>query len=467
MKNFSIIIILSLLLSTFTMLQAQANYEQYSIENAKVYCPSPDEKSIYVVETIKKQPTIVKRDIATGEVIKQYKNELPKADFDAMTISNSEKTIYLASSQKVEGSQMPKLAQLYSAKLEKGTVKELLEDVPDFGFITNMVKMDEGLLIRPFRGSATILDTKKGIFTPIIEDKEYRLIFAAPEKNGAIFGKMDDEEKLVDLYFADFSKKMTLTKVGKYQPDLRVSTETGENEVPHFILEDKNKWIDESYNKNRYPSMVMQLADNAEVMDYYANLNNSFEISTISVINNNWLIGNKYSRKSISVFNVKEPKLKKTPTVNAKDIAAIDKLLENRYTIGGKALDHEEMELIFSAKFFNLEVTTQEEDYQSSSYYLAYNFGGEFKVLENKAGLLPLMNKDYTINEKSAVQFENVLDVLFPLGHFEKDDKENFRKGNQWIFVRDESFGEKSGIVVDFDANGKLTKIDEQSNIQQ
>lgn len=465
MKKFSMIIILALLLSTFSILQAQRNYEQYTIENTKVYCPSPDGKYIYTVEKIKKQPTIVKRDLATGEVIEQFQNELPKADFDAMTISNSEKTIYLATSKDVEGSQMPKLGQIYSAKLKKGTVKALLKETPDLGFVTNLVKMDAGLLVRPFRGQPMLLNIKKGSLKPIIEDEEFRMIFPVREKNGAIFGEMGEEE-LVDVYFCDFADNFKLTAAGKYQPDFRASTETDEYDVPHFILDDKNKWIDESYNKNRYPSMVMQLMDNTEVMESYNNLYNSTEISTISVIDNTWLIGNKYSSKCLVVFNIVEPKLEKTPTVTADEIVAIDKLLENRYTVSGKALSHEEMSLIFSAKFFNLEVSTQQDEYTYSSPYLAYSFNGEYKVLQDKAGLLPLINKDYTINEKSAVQFENVLDVLFPLGHFEKDDKENFRRDNQWMFVRDESFGEKDGIVVDFDENGKITKIEEKSNIQ-
>jgi len=466
MKKFSMIIILALLLSTFSILQAQRNYEQYTIENAKVYCPSPDGKSIYTIEKIKKQPTIVKRNLATGEVIKQFKNILPKADFDAMTISSSEKTIYFVTSKTIEGERSPKLEQIYSAKLKKGTVKELLIDVPDVGFVTNLVKMDQGILVRPFRSLPFLLNIKKGTLKPIIEDEEYRMIFPVQEKNGAIFGKMDEEEELVDVFFCDFSNKFKLSAAGKYQPNMRMSTETDEYEVPHFILDDKNKWIDESYNKNRYPSMVMQVMDNTEVMESYNNLYNSSEISTISVIDNTWLIGNKYSSKSLVVFNIVKPKLEKTPTVTADEIVAIDKLMESRYTVGGKGLDDEEMNLIFSAKFFNLEITTQQGEYSYSSPYLAYSFNGEYKVLENKAGLLSLMNKDYTINERSAVQFQNVLDVLFPLGHFEKDDKDNFRKENQWMFIRDESFGEKSGIVVDFDENGKVTKIEEQSNIQ-
>jgi len=49
--------------------------------------------------------------------------------------------------------------------------------------------------------------------------------------------------------------------------------------------------------------------------------------------------------------------------------------------------------------------------------------------------------------------------VLYPLDYFDNKAKTNYKKENQWAFVRSESFGEKKGTILFINGNGKVIEI--------
>jgi hypothetical protein len=79
--------------------------------------------------------------------------------------------------------------------------------------------------------------------------------------------------------------------------------------------------------------------------------------------------------------------------------------------------------------------------------------------------LLPYITPAFKLeSEVDAQEFEKMLDAVFPV--FFSSGKEIYQEGNSWIFVREESFGEKNGIVVVVDAAGVVQNIEAVQNIE-
>ena len=272
----------------------------------------------------------------------------------------------------------------------------------------------------------------------------------------------------MDLYFCNFSKKMKLTPIGKYQPDLILSTTKDKNKVPYFIIEnDKYNWVSKSYNANRYPSPVMMLADNKFIMDSYPKLNDYEYISIISLIADTYLIGYRTSKNSISVYNIKNPKTVKTPTVSDEDMLGIEALISSEILFEKQKIQSDALLKVFDARFFKIIFTEKEtEESNRTQEFIAYEKDDTYAKLKEKEDLIFLINGDFVINEANAIIFQDALDALYPLDYFDNKAKTNYQKDNRWFFVRSESFGEKKGFIIFSNANGKIIGVKADAEIK-
>jgi len=444
MKNIQILLITSIIIAVGFVAQAQTNYELYTIENLKIYCPSTDNNSLYTIETIDDAQTLIKRNLATGEIEKTYTVKLPDAQIAAMTVSANDNSIYFATNKESENERLPLTDAIYSISLKKENLQKLYAFNNKIKFITQLISLDDYLLIKPYKNISYLLNLSSKKLKPILEDESYRMIFATAEHNGAIFAKMEDKE-MMDLYFCNFSKKMKLTPIGKYQPDLRISTDEEENKTPYFIIENKKySWVSDSYNKNRYPSMVMMLADNKLIMDSYPKLNEYEYISIISLIADTYLIGYRTSKNSISIYNLKNPKTVKTPTVSDEDLAGIEALISSDISFEKQKIQDDALSKVFDANFYKIIFTKKEtDDSNRTQEFIAYEKDDAYAELKEKEDLIFLINDNFIINEANAMTFQNALDALYPLDYFDNKVKTNYQKDNNWFFVRSDSFGEK------------------------
>ena len=447
--------------------QSQTNYELYSIENIEIYCPSPDNKSLYTIENVKHIPTMLKRDLVSGEILKTYKVKLPTGDIGAIAVSNDDKSIYFVTNKEAEEGKLPFSDAIFSISLKNEALNKLYTFSENINFLTQLKVIENSLLINPYKGVSYIFNISKQTLKPVLENENYRMVFASAEKNGAVFIEIGESE-LFDLYFCDFSKKMKLTLIGKFQPDLRISTEEDENKVPYFIIDNNDfDWVSESYNKNRYPSMVMMLADNKLVMDSYPKLNDYEYISMLSLIDDTYLIGDRPSKKSISVFNIKNPKLTKTPTVSEDDLVGIKAMLSSEISFEKQKVQSDVLPQIFDAQFYTIVFTEQEtSESNRSQEFIAYDANGTYAELKEKEDLIFLIKEDFVINEANALLFQDALDVLYPLDYFDKKAKANYKKDNKWIFVRSDSFGEKKGFVLFLNGSGKIIGLRADTEIE-
>ena len=457
MKKSRLLLIAFIVFVSSLVAQSQTNYEYYSIENLEIYCPSPDNRSLYTIEIINHLNVLLKRDLVSGEILETYKTKLPSGDIDAMAVTDDEKSIYFVTNKENENGRLPLSDAIYRVSLKNEKIEKLYTLTKDIYFLTKLVVIDNRLLLNPYKGLSYLFNTSKLTNKPVLEDENYRMIFAAPEQNGLVFVKMADSE-MMDMYFCDLSKKMKLTLIGKFQPNLRISTEEDENEVPYFIIENKNfDWVSDSYNKNRYPSPVMMLADNKLVMDSYSKLNEYEYISMLSFIDDTYLIGGRGSKKSISVYNIKNPKLTKTPTVSAEDMTGIEALMSGEISFEKEKIQSDVLQQVFNAVFYTIVFTEQETAESSRTQtFIAYFANGVYAELKEKEDIIFLIKKDFVLNEENAIIFQDALDVLYPLDYFDKKVKTNYKKDNQWVFVRSESFGEKKGFVLFINGSSKI-----------
>jgi len=72
--------------------------------------------------------------------------------------------------------------------------------------------------------------------------------------------------------------------------------------------------------------------------------------------------------------------------------------------------------------------------------------------------LLPFLAPEFSISsEDNARDFEQMLDVFFPV--FFSSGKEILQVEDDWVFIREESFGDKQAIVVTVDGSGRPVAI--------
>lgn len=74
--------------------------------------------------------------------------------------------------------------------------------------------------------------------------------------------------------------------------------------------------------------------------------------------------------------------------------------------------------------------------------------------------LLSLIKKSFLLKDESAAkQFEEAIDILYPIREKEIPYVEHLRKGLQWVFIRGNFFDSLQAFIVTTNAGGEVTKI--------
>jgi len=188
-------------------------------------------------------------------------------------------------------------------------------------------------------------------------------------------------------------------------------------------------------------------------------------IMDISVINDEFFLVKQFSKKGkLLVFNFKTPTYKKKQRVSLKDRNNIKKLLNKNITTNKSLLVSKELGIVFDAIFYNIAIITVEKDETGSmksteNIKAVKNNKDEFLLFKEISDMTKIIKEDFILNSKTAKIFQDALDILFPLGHFDKKHKNNYQKGEKWFFIRGETFNKKTGVVVTIDKKGKIVKI--------
>ncbi len=472
MKNPYIkIVLIVIFASTLNNVIAQKNknYALYLIENARFLCVSSNEKSVfYLEENEKGKGILVQRELLTGNIIKTFKTKF--ADLTIDHVKASESLVYFSTYKKIEGERLGHFDGMYSINIKTQKLQQVLilkdtiNQLRDFNLVGNL------LILTPYsrKGAPSIIyNLKEKTTTNLIIDKNYRIIFPIPEKNGLCILKEGNNE-LDDVYFCDFSQENKLTKIGAYQSSAVYSTNPEENKFPYFVINSEDSaWFYNSFNKNRYPSSIMRVADNTKLLAAYNKLDGYEFISSVYLVNNEIFIGFSSYLKKIAIYNIKTPKTVKETNLTEKQITLIDSFINNKVSYIKKAIDTTNIAPVFNARFYTITQKITDEWGNSSSEYTVVEFENKFGTINNLGGLTKFVKKDFRLKtEADALLFEKALDVIYPLGVFAEKKKEHFKKNDKWYFVRDESFDVKEAICVDINADGTILKIGKLKEIK-
>jgi len=479
-----ILVIITLSISIFAE-NIPTNFGLYNLKNIDKYVVLTTNKILFGVGRKEDKIYLKKIDLSTGKLIETFKLNIPKYDF--INIANVHDILYLFHFKIINRKKREGKTSIFSINLKNGKVKLLFTTGKETGFAEKFIPMDDKILLTKKRGTNPyIFDIKTLKMKKIAIKDNYNIMFFDKKKNGAIVlnqsnystSSVSNEKgtsiiigdgKLLDLYFCDFNKNYKLTKIGKYQPNFIDTKE--KKEIPHFIIEDKQySWIEESYNKNRYPISPSDLVGDKKLEKIYKSLNGYEKISEINLVDKTFFITKKYTEnfeKELCVFNIKNPKLTKASTVSLEDIASIKKLLNKNTTVEKKRLESTILPQVFNSMFYTVDIKTtivdSSEDGVSSSSstesFVAVSKNDNYKILKKEKQLLTYINKKFILGKKTALKFQEALDVIFPLGYWDKKKEEYFEKNGEWFFVRGESFSKKKAVVVKVDKKGEITSI--------
>ncbi len=169
----------------------------------------------------------------------------------------------------------------------------------------------------------------------------------------------------------------------------------------------------------------------------------------------------------VFVFNLQNPKLEKTETVSETDQERIKSLFRGTTTTEKSILDPAVLSQVLYPKYYKIDLVTTEVDSSdgqmssssSTETFIAAARDDVYSVFKKNEELAADVSGDFILNEKSALLFQDALDVLFPVGHFAEKHKAFYKNDDHWVFVRDESFGELTGIIVKVDGDGKVVTV--------
>ena len=151
--------------------------------------------------------------------------------------------------------------------------------------------------------------------------------------------------------------------------------------------------------------------------------------------------------------------------LSEKEITNINTLINSSVQVDADAIKSNELNKILDAKFYNVEAVYLHLGIELVSEMMIVKHNDVFSKFYSVNQLLPLIKSSYKITSlEKATDFEKVLDKLFPV--FFDSSKEIYQKDNQWFFIRDKSFGEKEGVVVTIDGNGKIIEIENKGGIE-
>jgi len=149
-----------------------------------------------------------------------------------------------------------------------------------------------------------------------------------------------------------------------------------------------------------------------------------------------------------------------------KEISGIDAYINKKISFDRKRVESTILPKVFEAVFYDVKINYHFTDGKSfKTIMLVKGKSGIVEIEEcSSTGGMPalqsIIKKDFKIkSDADSLLFEEALDVLYPLGGFDKKKKERYKIGNDWYFIRGTFFSNKKGFIVSVNEKGNITKI--------
>lgn len=154
-------------------------------------------------------------------------------------------------------------------------------------------------------------------------------------------------------------------------------------------------------------------------------------------------------------------------TVSSQDDKAIKDFLLKTLNHEVEVVAPEAVSKVFVGKFYKVSPGFDFPD--GSGYCTDYSFNvnagvivvnEKFSTDMDVPQLLSIVKKGFLLkDEASAKLFEAALNTLYPVDEDEVAALKHMKKGNQWIFLRDKFFDDRTAVIATVSANGTITKL--------
>jgi hypothetical protein len=155
-------------------------------------------------------------------------------------------------------------------------------------------------------------------------------------------------------------------------------------------------------------------------------------------------------------------------TVSSQDEKVINDFLKKTLNQEIEVVAPDAVSKVFVGKFYKVNPGFDFPD--GSGYCTDYSFNvnaGVIVVNEKLSTdmdlpqLLSIVKKGFLLkDEATAKLFEAALNTLYPVDEDEVAALKHMKKGNQWIFLRDKFFDNRTAVIATVSANGTITKLE-------
>jgi hypothetical protein len=144
---------------------------------------------------------------------------------------------------------------------------------------------------------------------------------------------------------------------------------------------------------------------------------------------------------------------------------ALDELIASKLEIDADALKSSVLTNTFDASFFTLKRTPHYNENGGYHESILMKQNGKMLEVSDVEQLIPFIQKDFKLKcQADASQLKEALALLLVNATGRED--EIIQKGNQWILVCEEWFGDKKGFVVTTETSGKISKVEYSSKLE-
>ncbi len=161
--------------------------------------------------------------------------------------------------------------------------------------------------------------------------------------------------------------------------------------------------------------------------------------------------------------------------VTAEEKESILQFVHDRIDVKTELIDDEVLSKFSSTRFFEVKLIEKRPGGAvSTETLMLLKEGDEFKRLEPMGSTKPckqLMNvfekKMIIQGEEDAKLVEAALDLLYPMGRFDKKHQKIYKEGDKWTFIRGDIFDNLQGFQFTVDDQGVVTAINYTTGIKK
>lgn len=146
------------------------------------------------------------------------------------------------------------------------------------------------------------------------------------------------------------------------------------------------------------------------------------------------------------------------------DNVKLDEFISKNVKIEADLIRSASLLHLTEVEFFSV-IRTADYKGGSSNKYILMKYRGGMQELNSPLPLVSLIRDDYKLKKDvDAKHMQKALSLLFDNGMI--GNQEIIQKENQWIFVQNDWFGDKTGFIVNISQKGKVLEIKQSEKLE-